>query len=111
MPNNAGWATFEAKVRARRLAACLERAVELIDGGHLGEAREVVAEAKLLAPDAPEIADLEQRINARPSPGAVFLAAPDEPIAAVELIPSFEERSAEERATPAREWPRVLMAV
>ena len=26
MPNNAGWATFEAKVRARRLAACLERA-------------------------------------------------------------------------------------
>ncbi len=77
-PNNAGWATFEAKVRARRLAACLERAVKLTDVGQLGEAREAIAEARLLAPDAPEIAALEQRINSRPSPGAVLLATPDD---------------------------------
>jgi hypothetical protein len=110
MPNNAGWATFEAKVRARRLAACLERAGQLIDRDELGEAREAIAEASLLAPDAPEIADLEQRINSRPSPGAVLLATPDEPIAYVAPI-TFEQREVEERAAPAREWPAVMVAV
>ena len=106
MPNNAGWATFEAKVRARRLAACVERAVKLIDGGHLGEAREAIAEARGLSPDAPEIAELEQRINSRPSPGAILLATPDEPTASVAPIASVEDRAA-----PAREWPRVMVAV
>lgn len=97
-PNNAGWATFEARVRARRLAACVERAGNLIDGGQLAEARESINEATLLAPDAPEIAELEQKIHARPSPGAVLLATADTPLAI-------------EDSEPSREWPRVLAAI
>ena len=38
-PNRGGWATFEARVRARRVETCLERARELIDDGRLEEAR------------------------------------------------------------------------
>ena len=98
-PNHAGWATFEARVRARRLAACVVRADNLIDSGRLDEARETLLEAKLLAPDAPEIVELEQKMAARPSPGAVLLAAPD-------TFPIVTER-----IEPPREWPRVLAAV
>jgi hypothetical protein len=68
MPSTAGWATFEARVRGRRFARCIERANGSIETGALDAAREALEEAKSLSPDAPEIAELESRIAARPEP-------------------------------------------
>jgi hypothetical protein len=89
-PHAGGLAALEAKVRAQRLARCLERSRNAIDGGRLAEAREALNEAQTLAPNAPELDELERRIAAQPSPGAVFLSA---------------EPRALERASV---WPRVL---
>ena len=72
-PNNSGWVTFEARVRGRRFARCLERADEAINLGQLSDAREALTEAKTLWPDAPEIAQFESRIDSVPNPNAVFL--------------------------------------
>ena len=72
-PNNSGWVTFEARVRGRRFARCLERADEAINLGQLSDAREALTEAKTLWPDAPEIAQFESRIDSAPNPNAVFL--------------------------------------
>ena len=74
-PNNSGWVTFEARVRGRRFARCLERADEAINLGQMDDAREALTEAKALWPDAPEIAEFESRIVSGPSPGAVLLAS------------------------------------
>jgi hypothetical protein len=75
IPNNSGWVTFEARVRGRRFARCLERADEAINLGEMDDAREALTEAKALWPDAPEIAEFESRIVSGPSPGAVLLAS------------------------------------
>lgn len=74
-PNHAGWATFEARVRGRRFARCIERANIAIETGKLNDARAAVDEARALSPDAPEISELESRIASQPSPGAILLAS------------------------------------
>jgi hypothetical protein len=94
IPSSAGWATFEARVRGRRFARCIERAHAAIDSGDLDEARNAVVEAGQLMPGAPEIAELEARIAARPN--------------AAEILPSFAEMPPLE-ADPG--WPRVLGAM
>ena len=95
VPNHAGWATFEARVRGRRFARCLERANQMIDLGRLDEARDALNEARILSPDAPELAELERRIASQPAPGAILLAATAQP---------FESES-----DPG--WPRVLAGI
>jgi len=89
-PSPGGWATLEAKVRAQRFARCLERSRGAIDAGRLADAREALNEARTLAPDAPELEELERRMASQPSPGAVFLSA--------------EPRALE----PPSVWPRAL---
>ena len=93
IPSSAGWATFEARVRGRRFARCVERAHAAIDFGDLDGARDAVSEARALMPDAPEISDLEARIASRPT--------------AVD-IPTFVEMPPFE-ADPG--WPRVIGAM
>ena len=93
IPSSAGWATFEARVRGRRFARCVERAHAAIDSGDLDSARDAVHEAQALMPDAPEISELEARIASRPT--------------AVD-IPSFSEMPPME-ADPG--WPRVIGAM
>ena len=74
-PNTSGWVTFEARVRGRRFARCLERADEAINLGQMDDAREALTEAKALWPDAPEITEFESRIAAGPSAGVVLPAS------------------------------------
>jgi hypothetical protein len=74
IPNNAGWATFEARVRGRRFARCIDRANAALDAGEIDEARSAVEEARALAPDAPEISELEARIAAPPTPRMEFVS-------------------------------------
>ena len=93
IPSSAGWATFEARVRGRRFARCIERAHAAIDSGALDVAQEAVNEARALMPDAPEISELESRIASQPSPAPVPVA--------VEL--------AQMEADPG--WPRVIGAM
>jgi len=93
IPSSAGWATFEARVRGRRFARCIERAHAAIDSGDLDSARAAVDEAQALMPDAPEINELENRIATRPT-------AIDIPILAE--MPPME-------ADPG--WPRVIGAM
>lgn len=73
-PSSAGWATFEARMRTRRFARCIERATIGLEAGTLEDVRDALDEARVLCPDAPEIAELEARIAALPSPGATFIA-------------------------------------
>ena len=75
-PNEAGWASFEARVRDRRFARCLEHARAAIEGGQFDGARDSLNEAKKLSPDAPEIAELESIIALRPSPPPIASAPP-----------------------------------
>ena len=63
-PNNAGWATFEARVRGKRFARCIDRANAAILHKQIAAAREAIAEARALSPMAPEIAQLEARLDA-----------------------------------------------
>jgi hypothetical protein len=74
IPNNAGWATFEARVRGRRFARCIDRANAALDSGAIEEARSAVEEARALSPDAPEITELEARIAAPPTPRMEFVS-------------------------------------
>jgi len=74
IPNTAGWATFEARVRGRRFARCIDRANAALDSGAIEEARSAVEEARALSPDAPEITELEARIAAPPSPRMEFVS-------------------------------------
>jgi hypothetical protein len=78
-PSSAGWATFEARVRGKRFARCIERANAAIDQGATEAAREAINEARVLMPDAPEITELESRIVSQPGPTAVLLAAAERP--------------------------------
>jgi hypothetical protein len=73
-PGGAGWATFEARVRARRFARCLERASASIDTGAIDDAREALDEARELYPDSPEVAQLSHRLAAEPGPSAALLS-------------------------------------
>lgn len=73
-PSSAGWATFEARMRTRRFARCIERATIGLEAGTLEDVRDALDEARVLCPDAPEIAELEARIAALPSPGATLVA-------------------------------------
>jgi hypothetical protein len=93
IPSSAGWATFEARVRGRRFARCVERAHAAIDSGDLDGARAAVSEAQALMPDAPEIDELQVRIASRPT--------------GVD-IPTFVEMPPME-ADPG--WPRVIGAM
>ena len=63
-PNNAGWATFEARVRGKRFARCIDRANAALLHKQIAAAREAIAEARALSPMAPEIAQLEARLDA-----------------------------------------------
>jgi hypothetical protein len=60
-------------MRTRRFARCIERAATGLEAGTLEEVRDALDEARVLCPDAPEIAELEQRIAALPSPSATLL--------------------------------------
>ena len=73
-PSSAGWATFEARMRTRRFARCIERATAGLEAGTLEEVRDALDEARVLCPDAPEVAELDARISALPSPSATLLA-------------------------------------
>jgi hypothetical protein len=79
-PGHGSWATFEARVRARRVGTCLERASALMDDGSLEEARQALNEARVLAPDALEIVELEHKIAAQSSPDPVPLSADEMPV-------------------------------
>lgn len=72
-PSSAGWATFEARMRTRRFGRCIERAIAGLETGTLEEVRDALDEARVLCPDAPEIAELEARIAALPSPSATLI--------------------------------------
>lgn len=63
-PNNAGWATFEARVRGKRFARCIDRANAALLHTQIAAAREAIAEARALSPMAPEIAQLQARLDA-----------------------------------------------
>jgi hypothetical protein len=73
-PSSAGWATFESRMRTRRFARCIERATAGLEAGTLEEVRDALDEARVLCPDAPEVAELDARISALPSPSATLLA-------------------------------------
>jgi hypothetical protein len=73
-PGSAGWAAFEARMRERRFARCVERANAGLEAGTLEEVRDALDEARILCPDAPEIVELERRIAALPSPSAVVFS-------------------------------------
>ena len=74
-PGSAGWAAFEARMRNRRFSRCIEHATNGLQSGAMEEVRDALDEARILCPDAPEIAELESRIAALPSPSAVLLAS------------------------------------
>jgi hypothetical protein len=74
-PGSAGWAAFEARMRDRRFSRCIEHATTGLQTGAMEEVRDALDEARILRPDAPEIAELESRIAALPSPSAVLLAS------------------------------------
>jgi hypothetical protein len=74
-PGSAGWAAFEARMRNRRFARCIERAATGLESGAMEEVRDALDEARILCPDAPEIAEFESRFAALPSPSAVLLAS------------------------------------
>ncbi len=73
-PGSTGWAAFEARMRNRRFARCIERTAAGLESGAMEDVRDALDEARILCPDAPEIAELESRIAALPSPSAVLLA-------------------------------------
>lgn len=72
-PGSTGWAAFEARMRDRRFARCIERATAGLETGTLEEVRDALDEARILCPGAPEIAELDHRISALPSPSSVLL--------------------------------------
>jgi hypothetical protein len=74
-PGSTGWAAFEARMRDRRFARCIEHANAGLESGTLEEVRDALDEARILCPGAPEIAELEHRIAALPSPSSVLLAS------------------------------------
>jgi hypothetical protein len=74
-PGSTGWAAFEARMRNRRFSRCIERATGGLQTGAMEEVRDALDEARMLCPDAPEIAELESRIAALPSPSAVMFAS------------------------------------
>jgi len=74
-PGSTGWAAFEARMRDRRFARCIERATAGLETGTLEEVRDALDEARILCPGAPEIAELDHRISALPSPSSVLLAS------------------------------------
>src|SRR5215207_6234890 len=73
-PGSTGWAAFEARMRDRRFARCIERANVGLEAGTLEEVRDALDEARILCPDAPAIVELEGRIAALPSPSAVVFS-------------------------------------
>ena len=76
IPDQAGWDTFDGGVRDHRFAWCLERARASIEVGQFKGAREALNEAKKLAPDAPEIAELESIIALGSSPSSTVSSSP-----------------------------------
>ena len=74
-PGSTGYAAFEARMRDRRFARCIERVNASLEAGTLAEVRDALDEARILCPDAPEIAQLDARIAALPSPSEVVLAS------------------------------------
>jgi hypothetical protein len=74
-PGSTGWAAFEARMRNRRFARCIERATAGLESGTLDDVSDALDEARTLCPGAPEIAEVEQRIAALPSPSSVLLAS------------------------------------
>ena len=75
-PGSTGYAAFEARMRNRRFSRCIEHATGALQSGAMEEVRDALDEARVLCPDAPEIAELESRIAALPSPSALLLAPP-----------------------------------
>jgi hypothetical protein len=56
------WQSFEVRMRHRRVERCLVRAQVAIDAGFLDDAREAIAEARRLEPNADGIAEAERRL-------------------------------------------------
>src|SRR5919108_4106457 len=99
-PSSTGWATFEARIRERRFARCIERVAASLDADSIAEAREALDEARELCPDRPEIAEFESLIASRPEPSDIL------------LVPSVSPYAYElqQQEVPAG-WTRVLAAV
>lgn len=62
-------------MRDRRFARCIEHATAGLESGTLDDVRDALDEARILCPGAPEIAEVEARIAALPSPSSVLLAS------------------------------------
>jgi hypothetical protein len=56
------WQSFEVRMRKRRAGRCVLRADVALDAGFIEDAHEAAAEARSLDPEAPGLADVEQRI-------------------------------------------------
>ena len=74
-PGSTGYAAFEARMRSRRFARCIENANAGLESGSLEEVRDALDEARILCPGAPEIVELDRRIAALPSPSSVLMAS------------------------------------
>jgi hypothetical protein len=97
-----GWATFEARMRRRRLAVCIGQATRALELEQLDDANAALTEAKTLSPDAPEIAQLESLFAAHSSPTAHSSLTEMPPVTDQPII-HFDPVI---HSDPA--WPRVL---
>lgn len=88
-PNYAGWASFEARVRGRRFSRVIELARTAIDQGRIDDASAALEEARSLAADAPEIAELEERLVTRPAWNGELLLRSEIPEVDVESDPGW----------------------
>jgi hypothetical protein len=88
-PNYAGWASFEARVRGRRFSRVVELARTAIDQGRIDDASAALEEARSLAADAPEIAELEERLATRPVWNGELLLRSEIPEVDVESDPGW----------------------
>ncbi len=85
------WQSFEFRMRHRKAERCVAHASEALSAGLLDEARAALDEARALAPEMPELLELERR-----------LAAPADPQLPAGM-PSIELFLHEELAMPAGE--------
>ncbi len=64
-PNYGGWASFEVEIRARRYARCVQAAQAAVDAGNIEEAKDWIAEGRVVSFASPELDELERQISTR----------------------------------------------
>ena len=57
------WQSFEARMRTRRIARCLERAAAALEAGQRDTAESALGEARALDPEAAEVLEFEKRLT------------------------------------------------